>query len=139
MMSRDTPVALPISSLLAFHSAPKTPVIHEPLPSPSAAVLGPLPPTTPLHLALNWLYLHSLPEYSHYPESGEAETGGRSERRTGQEDGGVLVVTGSKDGFYNSLEEEDEDWIRDHGGDYDVLSSLKKVHIRCVLTSLRWE
>jgi hypothetical protein len=138
-----SPTYLPISALLPPsrepHSAP-----HHPLPSPSAAILGPLPPTTPLHLALNWLALSALPEYESAVRldneagpsrhqagpAGEAATeGGQSERRKRRPER-VLIITGRKDEFYQALQDDDEDWMRDHGSDYTVLDRLKRVDVR---------
>lgn len=138
-----SPTYLPISALLPPsrepHSAP-----HRPLPSPSAAILGPLPPTTPLSLALNWLALSDLPEYESTvrldndagpsrhqagPVGVAATEGGKSERRKRRPER-VLIVTGRKDEFYQVLQDDDEDWMRDHGSDYTVLDRLKRVDIR---------
>jgi hypothetical protein len=45
----------------------------------------------------------------------------------------VLVITGPKEEYVGTVEEEDEDWIRERGGDYDVLDRLKRVDMRYVL------
>lgn len=129
---------LPVSALLAPQDdAPKTL-----LPSPSAAVLGPLPPTTPLHLALNWIALSDLPEYDSdlsAPQEEAMSSAARrvssaaathSRRRRRAKEGRVLVITGSKDEYHRSVEEDDEDWLRRYGGSYDVLASLERVDMR---------
>jgi hypothetical protein len=142
-------ISLPISALLAPHSQPSlSPNLH--LPSPSTTILGPLPLTTPLHLALNWLALSDLPEYestlsalksADKPEiPTTSDTGARSEVKSVGESGGrkrkrlkperVLLITGRKDEMYQSLQDDDEDWMRDHGSDYSVLERLKRVDIR---------
>lgn len=148
------PVPVTISSLLA-PQYPAGPL--ESLPTPSAAVLGPLPPTTPLHLALNWLALTDLPEYQPdvtsqavpalggssraYPRGAEGDPGGHGSKVRGVESSAAvekartagaraMVITGSKEGYYKSLEEEDEDWMRDHGGDYEVLRGLNRIDMR---------
>lgn len=133
-------IPIPLSALLApqSHSAPT-----QLLPSPSAAILGPLPPTTPFHLALNWLALTDLPEYESALSAlhrtdirGSAEDTGdeaAERRRVGKKSERVLIVTGKKDDMYQALQEEDEDWMRDHGSDYEVVHRLKRVDIRYVL------
>lgn len=129
---------LPLSALLAPQDGSPAAL----LPSPSAAVLGPLPPTTPLHLALNWIALSDLPEYdpnlSRSDKEAPAGAGepkvaaGPSRSRRGRKgkEGRVLVITGSKDEYHRSVEEEDEDWIRQYGGSYDALAALKRVDMR---------
>jgi hypothetical protein len=142
VVSLPVPVPVAIASLLA----PQRPAgPHESLPTPSAAVLGPLPPTTPLHLALNWLALTDLPEYEPDVASRAAPALGGSSRAAtrgaevdpeadgskgygmgppaaaeekGRTTGArAIVIAGSKEGYYKSLEEDDEDWMRYHGGD----------------------
>lgn len=115
---RHTPLAIPIASLLAPQPSPRP---AQPLPSPSAAVLGPLPPTTPLHLALNFIALSDLPEYDYGQDTSE---------RTTPRPESVLIITGPQGEFRDALEEEDEDWMRDHGGNYGVLHRLKRVQMR---------
>jgi hypothetical protein len=44
----------------------------------------------------------------------------------------AMVIMGSKEGYYKSLEEDDEDWMRDHGGDYEVLRGLTRIDMRQV-------
>ncbi|CAD6572740.1 MAG: hypothetical protein TREMPRED_000615 [Tremellales sp. Tagirdzhanova-0007] len=94
------------------------------LSSPSAALLGPLPPTSALHLALNWLALSDLPEYE------EAST-----KRSSKSFARVLIITGPKDGFVGPIEEDDEDWLRDHGADYGIQHRLQRVDVRYCPTS----
>ncbi len=113
---RPSPLPILISALLPPTSLAGP---SEPLPSPSAAVLGPLPPTSALHFALNWVALSDLPEY----EASTEDVNRRSLAR-------ALIVTGPKAGFADAIEEDDEDWLREHGGDYGVLHRLKRVDIR---------
>ena len=113
---RPAPTSVPIHSLLAPQSAPRPSAF---LPSPSAAVLGPLPPTTPLHLALNYIALSDLPEYD------EGISGASQSTHEN-----VLIITGSQADYRQALEDEDEDWMRDHGGIYGVLHKLKRVEMR---------
>ena len=115
---RPLPLPIPISALLS-PSTSATP--SDPVPSPTAAVLGPLPPTSPLHLALHWLALSDLPAYDDATTRGPSETSARA-----------VMITGPKAGFAGAIEEEDEAWLRDHGGDYGVLHRLKRVDVRCV-------
>jgi hypothetical protein len=157
VVSLPVPVPVAIASLLA----PQRPAgPHESLPTPSAAVLGPLPPTTPLHLALNWLALTDLPEYEPDVASRAAPALGGSSRAAtrgaevdpeadgskgygmgppaaaeekGRTTGArAIVIAGSKEGYYKSLEEDDEDWMRYHGGDYEVLCGLNRIDMRQV-------
>lgn len=116
---QPAPLALPVSALLAPQSAPP----HDILPIP-LALLGPLPPTTPIHLALNYLYLCSLPEFG-------ADDNEGSQRNTRHRDK-VLIITGPKEDYANAIEEEDEDYMRDRGGEYEILDRLKRVDIRYV-------
>jgi hypothetical protein len=118
-----SPLALPISALLPSQSnAP-----NETLPIP-LSLLGPLPPTTPIHLALNHLYLSSLPEF----ESVVAPLQGTSRRNRDR----VLVITGLKEDFASSIDVDDEDYIRETGGDYGILDRLRRVDIRYLCTGI---
>lgn len=103
--------AIPTAALL-----PRSP--HAPacsFPSPTAALLGPLPPTAPLHLALNHLLLTD-------DAARFISVASPYER--------VLVITGHADELRTELEEEDEDWLRLNGGKYGVLDRLKRVEMR---------
>lgn len=117
--AQPAPLALPVSALLAPQSAAP----HDILPTP-LALLGPLPPTTPIHLALNYLYLCSLLEFG-------ADDNEESRRNIRHRDK-VLIITGPKEDYANAIEEEDEDHLRDRGGDYEILDRLKRVDIRYV-------
>ena len=104
--------AIPLSSILP-------PSLYDPgvsLPSPSFALLGPLPPTTPIRLALDYLALADLPEYA-------------SEGNVNHTDR-VLIVTSSRREWTEEIIDQDEDWLREHGGEYGVLQKLKRVDIR---------
>jgi hypothetical protein len=119
--------ALPVSALLP----PQTSAPHDILPIP-LSLLGPSPPTTPIYLALNHLYLSSLPEF----ESGSSllEHPRRSSRDR------VLIITGPREEYANSIEEEDEDYMRERGGDYTTLDRLRRVDIRYIhLENEHWE
>jgi hypothetical protein len=111
------PLALPLSALLPPQSTAPNDVLPTPL-----ALLGPLPPTTPIHLALNYLYLSSLPEFDSSTPA-QPQLGVRNREK-------VLIITGPKEDYANAIEEEDEDYIRDRGGDYEILDRLKRVDIR---------
>lgn len=156
MSPPDSGPAIPLSALLAPQNTHTRP--HSLLPSPSAAILGPLPPTTPLHLVLNYIALSDLPEYEYAntgmngrgtdkgkgkarlregnegsPEGGKATAAG--ERRADVELANVaptraLIITGSKDALFHALQDEDEDWMRNHGSDYGVMAKLKRCDIR---------
>jgi hypothetical protein len=113
----STPLALPLSALLP----PQATAPNDILPTP-LALLGPLPPTTPIHLALNYLYLSSIPEF-------DSATTARPQRTVRNREK-VLIITGPKEDYANTVEEEDEDHIRNKGGDYEILDRLKRVDIR---------
>jgi hypothetical protein len=115
--SIPSPLALPVSSLLP----PQTAAPNDVLPIP-LSLLGPLPPTTPIHLALNHLYLSSLPEFEFDPPPE-----GLSRRRSRDR---VLIITGPKEEFGSSIDVDDEDHIRERGGDYGTLDRLRRVDIR---------
>lgn len=112
------PLALPISALLP----PQTTSPNDILPIP-LSLLGPLPPTTPIHLALNHLYLSSLPEFEAGPESLQ-DTSRRNNRDR------VLIITGSREEFASSIDVDEEDYIRERGGDYGIIDRLRRVDIR---------
>lgn len=114
--------AIPLGALLP--PCPAQPAAT--IPSPSFALLGPLPPTTPIHLALNYIALTDLPEYAPYKGSEDPDKA-RGEPRSQER---VMIVTGKKTDWTEEILEEDEDWLRDHGGEYGVLHKLKRVDIR---------
>ena len=41
-----------------------------------------------------------------------------------------MIITGNKDSLYHALQDEDEDWMREQGGGYGVMSRLKRCDIR---------
>ena len=112
------PLALPISALLPPQTTPPNDILPIPL-----SLLGPLPPTTPIHLALNHLYLSSLPEF----EAGPKPLQGPTRRRNRDS---VLIITGSREEFASSIDVDDEDYTRERGGDYGILDRLRRVDIR---------
>lgn len=114
--------AIPLAALLPPCAAQPASL----LPSPSFALIGPLPPTTPIHLALNYLALTNLPEYEHLTKV--AEDSSEAERKIGWDR--VMIITGRKTDWTEEILEEDEDWLRIHGGEYGVLHKLKRVDIR---------
>lgn len=42
----------------------------------------------------------------------------------------MLILTGRKEGLHDTIEEDDEDYLREHGGDCDILNRLSRVNIR---------
>lgn len=123
---RPLPISLPTASLLPPGEI--TPP-ESSLPT-SLALLGPLPPTTPFHLALNYLYLSDLPDFDTSTSGFEASSSSSSSTSKGRER--VLVITGPEEGFVHAIDEDDEDYLRDRGGDYSILDRLKRVDIRSV-------
>ena len=130
-------IPIPLSALLP--PSPASPLLT--LSSPSNAILGPLPPTTPLHLALNYISLTDLPGYTHwsdqttpqddsyvYPDKVPAPVAAPGER--------VTVITGPRSEWQVDLEEEDEDWMREHGGGQSLITTLKRVDTRYTLSLL---
>jgi hypothetical protein len=122
---QPTPLAIPLAALLP----PQTTAPNDILPMP-LSLLGPLPPTTPIYLALNHLYLSSLSEFESVPEAP-----GSSSRSSKRDRERVLIITGPKEEYANSIEVDDEDYIRERGGDYTILDRLRRVDIRYVLIS----
>lgn len=115
---RPLPIPLPLGSLLP----PSGVSPSQALPR-SLAVLGPLPPTTPIHLALNYLYLSDLPDFDH--NAHEPGNGRPKEKDR------VLIITGPEDSSKHAIKEDDEDYLRERGGDYTFLERLRRVDIRC--------
>lgn len=103
------------------------------VPSPSFALLGPLPSTTPLHLALNYLTSSDLPEHACNGATATIAAGTTAEPRGTER---VLIVTGPRSVWTEDIMEEDEDWMRTHGGEYGVIAKLKRVDLRYVLASV---
>jgi len=64
-----------------------------------------------------------LPEF----EAGPEPLQGTSRRRHRDR---VLVITGSREEFASSIDVDDEDYIRERGGDYGILDRLRRVDIR---------
>ncbi|WVQ99383.1 hypothetical protein IAU59_006516 [Kwoniella sp. CBS 9459] len=42
----------------------------------------------------------------------------------------VLIISGSRGDTIDQLVEEDEDWLRSHGGEFDVLQRLRRIDMR---------
>ncbi|WVQ72404.1 hypothetical protein IAR50_001956 [Cryptococcus sp. DSM 104548] len=123
--------ALPLAALLPpFPSAPGP---SYPLPSP-AYIIGPLPPTTPLHLALN--HLAQVDDQACVPSAPTPSRKGKEKaietlpKEPITAPSRVLILTGAKGGFQDCIENENEQWIREHGGMFDVIHKLKRVDMR---------
>lgn len=112
-------IAIPLSAL--FPPSPTSPPAL--LPSPSFALLGPLPPTSPLHLALNYIALSELPEYAQDNLTRLANTAPPRKER-------ALIVTGPRAEWTEQLMDDDEDYVRTHGGEYSMLERLKRIDTR---------
>lgn len=112
-------IAMPLSAL--FPPSPTSPPAL--LPSPSFALLGPLPPTSPLHLALNYIALSELPEYAQDNLTRLANTAPPRKER-------ALIVTGPRAEWTEQLMDDDEDYVRTHGGEYSMLERLERIDTR---------
>jgi hypothetical protein len=143
-------LAIPISALLAPQPPRSQP--HDLLPSPSVAILGPLPPTSALHLVLNYIALSDLPDYEHGHAGGSSSKEGANAAERHRDASNpvnpasiskknaparALIITGNKDALYHALQDEDEDWMREHAGEYGVMSRLKRCDIRWVFSFCR--
>jgi hypothetical protein len=114
-----TDIAIPLSAL--FPPSPHAPSAV--VPSPSFALLGPLPPTSPLHLALNYIASSELPEYTPAGSDGTSRTAAPRRER-------ALIVTGPRATWTEELMDDDEDYMREHGSEFGTLSRLKRVDTR---------
>jgi len=65
-----------------------------------------------------------LPEF----EAGPEPLQDTSRRRRSRDR--VLIITGSREEFASSIDVDDEDYIRERGGDYGILDRLRRVDIR---------
>lgn len=123
------PVAIPLRALLPDDPAHTSSSPPTTLLPPLSAVLGPLPPTSPIHLALDFLESSELDEFD-----SSSDNGGNQVVRRGET---VLVVTGPKASWGQEIEAEDEDDLRDKGGRYGTLRHLRKIQTRYWITSRR--
>jgi hypothetical protein len=71
--------------------------------------------------------LSSIPDFASDPSENDAGPSRRSRDR-------VLVVTGPREEYGNSMEVDDEDYIRERGGDHAILDRLRRVDIRLVIS-----
>jgi hypothetical protein len=95
------------------------------LPTPSFALFGPLPPTSPVHLALGYLEISDLPEYVERNDDAEdalPDRSGSKER--------AMIITGPKTLWTEDVMEEDEHWLRSHGSEYTTLGRLRRIDVR---------
>ncbi|WVW83887.1 hypothetical protein I302_105909 [Kwoniella bestiolae CBS 10118] len=148
MSTRPLPKPIPIPSLLpSSFSSSSTSLQNkagpsQSLPSPSY-ILGPLPPTSPLHIALNYLkeaderpYTPGIPPPNEQDRKGKgkANTTPSIDEKPALRDlrsrERVLIVTGSKWNYVDALQEEDEDVFRNVSGSWEGLKRLRRVDIR---------
>ncbi|ODN82162.1 hypothetical protein L202_02456 [Cryptococcus amylolentus CBS 6039] len=127
----NAPHALPLFALLP--PSPSAPGPSHPLPSP-AYIIGPLPPTTPLHLALNHLAFEDSQARAPSPPAPSRKGKEKATASLPSEPivapSRVLILTGTKGDFQDCIERENERWIRDYGGIFDVMHRLKRVDMR---------
>nr|ODN88325.1 hypothetical protein L203_02938 [Cryptococcus depauperatus CBS 7841] len=124
-MSNNDHSILSLSSILPPSASPGP---TKPLDSP-LQILGPLPPTAPLHLALDyiasqdrWQSSYGLDRSALRPTAVTTDSNrlGAETVKTTK----ALVITGNKRQYQYSIEHEDEDWMRSHGGSFALLLSL---------------
>nr|ODN97671.1 hypothetical protein L204_03094 [Cryptococcus depauperatus CBS 7855] len=124
-MSNNDHSILSLSSILPPSASPGP---TKPLSSP-LQILGPLPPTAPLHLALDyiasqdrWQSSYGLDRSALRPTAVTTDSNrlGAETVKTTK----ALVITGNKRQYQYSIEHEDEDWMRSHGGSFALLLSL---------------
>ncbi|WVN88264.1 uncharacterized protein L203_103465 [Cryptococcus depauperatus CBS 7841] len=130
-MSNNDHSILSLSSILPPSASPGP---TKPLDSP-LQILGPLPPTAPLHLALDyiasqdrWQSSYGLDRSALRPTAVTTDSNrlGAETVKTTK----ALVITGNKRQYQYSIEHEDEDWMRSHGGSFAVIQKLKKIDMR---------
>ena len=122
----SAPLALPISSLLPPSTNANSVDPLEPLPFPYASLLGPLPPTSPLHLALSYLGLADLPEYRPSVFGDANATLDDAIPRAAARS----IIINCSSTWSGDMEEDDEGWLRDHGAEYGIMEQLSRVDIR---------
>lgn len=134
VLSEARSLHLPLSSILPPSSSNPGPSHTLPVPN---YILGPLPPTSPLHLALHYLDLADDAARENCASS--ARHGSDGQNMIGDEHDGkgalntptrVLLVTGPKSAFQDAIESEDEGWFREHGGRMSVVQKLKRIDMR---------
>lgn len=128
-----TSIHLPLSSIIPPSTSNPGPSHTVPVPN---YILGPLPPTSPLHLALHYLDLaddatRECASGARHDNEGqnitEDEHDGKGALNTPTR---VLLVTGPKAAFQDAIESEDERWFREHGGWMSVIQKLKRIDMR---------
>ncbi|KAK6910120.1 hypothetical protein I203_104151 [Kwoniella mangroviensis CBS 8507] len=142
MSARPSPISIPISSLLPLSSSSSSsshPASQSYLPSPSY-ISGPLPPTSPIHLALNYLKLADERPYEPFQQPpNDQDSKGKGKKKIKDDEvqptdlrskERVLIITGSKWNYVDSIQEEDEDTFRSISGKWEVLKRLKRIDIR---------
>ncbi|WWC70227.1 uncharacterized protein I206_104177 [Kwoniella pini CBS 10737] len=159
-MSRPLPLPLSISALLASSSnsnsdTPGSKTYFDSL----TYILGPLPPTSPLHLSLNYLDLidqQPLNQINFTIKQQQVENGqgkGKGKRKFDErykeenennnnfiireirEREKILIITGPKGNYVDDIQEEDEDIFREITGNLGILKKLKRIDIRHCSTS----
>ncbi|KAE8537814.1 hypothetical protein D1P53_005870 [Cryptococcus gattii VGV] len=128
-----TSIHLPLSSILPPSSSNPGPPHTLPVPN---YILGPLPSTSPLHLALH--YLDLADDSTRECASGARHDNDGQNMTEDEHDGKgalntptrVLLVTGPKAAFQDAIESEDEGWFREHGGWMSVIQKLKRIDMR---------
>ncbi|OWZ60205.1 hypothetical protein C356_00216 [Cryptococcus neoformans c45] len=134
VLSEARPLHLPLSSILPPSSSNPGPSHTFPVPN---YILGPLPPTSPLHLALHYLDLADDAARENCASSARHGSDGQNMIEDEHDGKGalntptrVLLVTGPKSAFQDAIECEDEGWFREHGGRMSVVQKLKRIDMR---------
>lgn len=125
---RDREQAKAARACLGF--ADDTPDAHDtPLPR-YAAILGPLPPSAPLSVAVSFLNLADLPPFENDPIPGEVASPPRSAALAAlpAAEARALILTGRRAALHLSLEDQDPAFLREH--ERGLFDRLRRTDVR---------
>ena len=129
-----TPPAIDLSHLFSPSSgAPPHPISFLRL-----SILGPLPPSTVFHLALNFIQKQKRAAFDSFSSpSPTQEVDSLLSESSCQPD--VLLLCTSRSALFAGLLEENDGYLAEHGGD-PALASLLQEHmeVRCLETTAAW-
>lgn len=102
-----------------------------PIPFSRLSILGPLPPSTVFHLALNFIQKQKRAASSS-PAAGNGSTADSSRPD-------VLLLCTSRSALFGGLLDENDGYLAEHGGDPALASLLQEhVEVRCLETTAKW-